>query len=234
MKYKAVIFDLFGTLVNIFSRTEYNRVLEEMAAALSIAADDFSRAWIAGRDDRTLGKVVSPMGDLIEICRDLRATPTQAQLEAAYKIRLDYCLRNIKPRPEALEMLARLKLRGCRTGLISNCATEVYTSWKQTPFPHLIEVPIFSCSVGIKKPDPRIYQIALTKLGVKPSSCLYVADGDSGELQGAIEAGMDAVRIRIPSEAITDTLRVNEEDWDGLTISSLKQVLDLIDNRSCS
>jgi hypothetical protein len=33
---------------------------------------------------------------------------------------------------------------------------------------------------------------------------------------------------------VTDALRVNEEDWDGLTISSLKQVLDLIDDRSCS
>lgn len=33
---------------------------------------------------------------------------------------------------------------------------------------------------------------------------------------------------------VIDVLRVNEEDWDGLTISSLKQVLDLIDNKSCS
>jgi putative hydrolase of the HAD superfamily len=234
MKYKAVIFDFFGTLVNIFSRAEYNQVLKEMAAALSIAADDFSRAWIAGSDARTLGKVTSPMGSLIEICRGLGAMPTQAQLEAASKARLDYYSRNMKPRPEAVEVLTRLKFWGCRAGLISNCATEVYVSWKQTPFPHLIEAPVFSCSVGLKKPDPRIYEVALTKLGVKPNSCLYVADGDSGELQGAIEVGMDAVRIRITYEAITDALRVNEEDWDGLTISSLKQVLELIDNSSCS
>jgi putative hydrolase of the HAD superfamily len=222
------------TLVNIFSRAEYDRVLKEMAATLSTATDDFFRAWIAGSDARTLGKVASPMGTLIEICRGLGATPTQAQLEAASEARLDYYSRNMKPRPEAVEVLAQLKLWGCRTGLISNCATEVFISWKQTPFPQLIEAPVFSCSVGFKKPDPRIYQVALTKLGMQPDSCLYVADGDSGELQGAIEAGMDAVRIRIPCETVADALRVNEEDWDGLTISSLKQVLDLIDNRSCS
>ena len=69
---------------------------------------------------------------------------------------------------------------------------------------------------------------------MQPNSCLYAADGDGGELHGAIEAGMDAVRIRIPHETVTDALRVSEEDWDGLTISSLKQVLDLIDNRCCS
>lgn len=234
MKYKAVIFDFFGTLVNIFSRAEYNRVLKEMATALSIATDDFSRAWITSSDARTLGKIASPMGSLIEICRALGATPTQAQIEAASKARLDYYSQNMRPRPEAIEVLTQLRLWGCHTGLISNCATEVYVSWKQTPFPHLIEAPVFSCSVGLKKPDPRIYEVALTKLGVKPNSCLYVADGDSGELQGATKTGMDAVRIRIPDETMTDALRVNEEDWDGLTISSLKQVLDLIDNKSCS
>jgi putative hydrolase of the HAD superfamily len=229
MKYKAVIFDFFGTLVDIFSRAEYDRVLKEMAAALSIAADAFSRAWIAGGDARTLGKVASPMDSLIEICRDLGATPTQGQLEAASKARLDYYSRNMKPRPEAVEVLAQLKLWGCHTGLISNCATEVYVSWKQSPFPHLIEAPVFSCSVGLKKPDPRIYEVAVTKLGVQPNSCLYVADGDGGELQGAIEAGMDAVRIRIPYEAVTNALRVSEENWQGQTVSSLHQVLDLVD-----
>ncbi len=86
--------------------------------------------------------------------------------------------------------------------------------------------------LGPKKPDPRIYEVAGTKLGVKPSSCLCVADGDDGELWGAIEAGMDTVPIRIPYEARTDALRVSEEAWDGLTISSFRQVLDLIDNRS--
>lgn len=234
MKYKAIIFDLFGTLVDIFSRAEYDRVLKEMADALSIAADDFSLAWTAGRDARFLGKVAGLMDSLIDICRHLGATPTQAQLELASKARLDYYLRNMKPRREAVEVLTQLKNWDYRTGLISNCTTEVHVVWKQTPFPHLIEAPVFSCSVGIKKPDPRIYQVVVTKLGVEPNSCLYVADGDGGELQGASEAGMDAVRIRMPYEAATDALRFKEEDWDGLTISSLKQILDLIDNRSCS
>ena len=66
--------------------------------------------------------------------------------------------------------------------------------------------------LGPKKPDPRIYEVAVTELGTKPSTCLYVSDGDEGELQGAIKAGMDAVRVRVPYETGTDALRVNEED----------------------
>jgi len=71
----------------------------------------------------------------------------------------------------------------------------------------------------------------MAKLAVQPHHCLYVADGDSGELQGAVDAGMDAVRIRSPHETASDALRVNEEDWHGLTISSLYQVLDMAEVR---
>ena len=227
MKYQAVIFDLFGTLVNIFARSEYDRVLREMAAALSIPSADFSRAWTKGADARTLGIVASPLGSLAEICRQIGVAPKSEQLEQAAQVRLEYYARNMRLRDGAVEVLTQLKESGCHTGLISNCATEVYLSWEKTPFPGLIDVPVFSCSVGLKKPDPRIYAIAVARLGIKPRDCLYVADGDSGELQGAVETGMDAVRIRDSSEPSSDALRVKEEDWQGLTITSLQQVLDL-------
>jgi putative hydrolase of the HAD superfamily len=230
MKYKAVVFDLFGTLVDIFSRTEYNRVLGEMSAVLSVSADDFSRAWIDGGEARTVGMVDSPMGSLTKVCRNLGIHPTPEQLRRACTARLDYYSRNMKPRREAAKVLSQLRAAGCHTGLISNCATEIYSSWDQTPFPHLIDAPVFSCAVGIKKPDRRIYAMASDKLGIEPRYCLYVADGDSGELHGAIEAGMDAIRIRSPQENVSDALRVNEEDWSGLTISSLDQLLNLADD----
>jgi hypothetical protein len=41
---------------------------------------------------------------------------------------------------------------------------------------------------------------------------------------------MDAIRIRSPQENVSDALRVNEEDWSGLTISSLDQLLNLADD----
>jgi putative hydrolase of the HAD superfamily len=231
IKYRAVIFDLFGTLVDIFSRVEYDRVLREMAGALSVPADDFRRAWIVGGKARTLGITTSPMGSLSDICHTLGISPTPAQLERACKTRLDYYSRNMRPSHYAVEVLSQLKAHGCNTGLISNCATEIHASWELTPFPRLIEAPVFSCSVGLMKPDPRIYDVAVTRLGVNSRDCLYVADGDSGELQGALKAGMDAVRIRSPQET-ADALRVNEENWHGRTISSLNQVLDLVGGRS--
>jgi len=232
MKYQAIIFDLVGTLVDIFSRREYDRVLGEMAAALTIPPREFSQAWISGGDARTMGTVISPMGSLLEVCRALRFTPAQAQLELASQARLNYYLRNLKPRPDAVEVLTELKQRGHVIGLISNCATEMLASWQESPLSRLIESPVFSCSVGLKKPDHRIYEMAASTLGVRPQACFYVADGDNGELQGATDVGMHAVCIRAPYEVTGDSLRVNEEDWQGTTITSLRSVLGMADAAS--
>ncbi len=227
MKYQAVVFDLFGTLVDIFSRREYDRVLTEMAEALAIPTSEFAEAWISGGDARTIGTVISPMGSLLEVCRTLRFTPAQAQLEQASQARLDYYRRNLKLRPDSVDVLIELKQRGHLVGLISNCATEILVSWQDSPLSRLIESPVFSCSVGLKKPDPRIYEMAASTLGVRTQACLYVADGDNGELQGAIDVGMHAVRIRAPYEVVGDSLRVSEENWRGITIESLREVLEL-------
>jgi len=131
------------------------------------------------------------------------------------------------PRPGAIEMLAHLKLEGYKTGLITDCSAEVPAIWKDTPFIDLFDVAIFSCSVGIKKPDPRIYQLSVNQLGIKPQECLYVGDGSSRELSGAMRVGMDPVLIRTLDDPI-DAHQIEAEEWNGRIISSLKDVLVLI------
>ena len=45
MKYKAIIFDLFGTLVDNYSVQGYNRLITDMASALELPFEDFSKLW---------------------------------------------------------------------------------------------------------------------------------------------------------------------------------------------
>jgi len=94
-------------------------------------------------------------------------------------------------------------------------------------------VAVLSSSAGVKKPDPRIYQLAVEQLAVEPKDCLYIGDGDSQELTGAAQVGMHPVLIRVPDEDSTDVYRVDAEaeDWDGPVISSLKEVLPLLESR---
>jgi len=74
MKYQAVIFDLFGTLVSEPSRRKQQSVLWEMAAVLSVPADDFVRLWAETMDKRHLGILSSLEANIEYICRDNRGS----------------------------------------------------------------------------------------------------------------------------------------------------------------
>jgi putative hydrolase of the HAD superfamily len=97
--------------------------------------------------------------------------------------------------------------------------------WQDTEFSSLFDATIFSASVGMKKPDPQIYTMACEQLAVEPTECLYVGDGDSNELTGASDVGMDAVMIRDPDEK--DPYRLVEVEWDGRKIEKFPEILNL-------
>jgi putative hydrolase of the HAD superfamily len=115
---------------------------------------------------------------------------------------------------------------GHKVGLISDCSPEIPHVWRETTLVSLVEAPVFSCVVGLKKPDPCIYHLACERLAVDPRACLYVGDGGSRELTGAAQVGMHPVLIRDRDER--DAFRVDSEDWDGPTISTLREVLSLV------
>ena len=100
--------------------------------------------------------------------------------------------------------------------------------WEDTAFAPLFDVTMFSCRVGIKKPDPRIYRMATDQLAVEPEACLYIGDGSSQELTGALQVGMHPVLIRLPEESVDAHFIDREEGWDGPAISSLQEVLNLV------
>jgi putative hydrolase of the HAD superfamily len=174
MKYQAVIFDLYGTLVSNGFASDNS--LKEMAGVLSAPEQEFANIWNAGFKKR-------------------------------------------------MTTISQLKTKVHKIGLLSNCSSETIIVWDETPFTGIFDITVFSCAVGLMKPDPRIYHIALEKLQVKPNECLYIADGMDGELKAAAAVGMTPVRINFPHANKNDPYL---EDWHGATISSLNEVLDLV------
>ena len=182
MKYEAVIFDLFGTLVPNMSLSEHRAVLTRMADVLSAPPDDFMQLWFDTHNERMTGIFQSPNDNVAYICRTLGVSVDETKVKRATRIRFDYCVQLMVPRSDAIETLSHLKYEGCKTGLISDCSAEIPAIWKDTPFVKLIDVAIFSCLVGVKKPDSSIYRMAAKQLGVEPQNCLYIGDGNSHEL----------------------------------------------------
>ena len=60
MKYEAVIFDLFGTLVKNYTVEQHEGVLRQMASVLSAPSDDFVKLWYESFNERCLGIFKTP------------------------------------------------------------------------------------------------------------------------------------------------------------------------------
>ncbi len=227
MKYKAVIFDLYGTLVANFSESAHQEILRQMAGVLGVSPEEFARLWFDTYEQRAIGEISGPEDNIRYVCNKLGASPDEGRIREAARIRYDFTKRNLKPWPEALPVISRLKALGYRLALISDCSAETPASWQDTDLAPLMDATVFSCSVGLKKPDPGIFLAATAQLGVSPEDCLYVGDGASEELTGAKKVGMHPVMVRSVMET-PDIHRIHEEKWEGPRISSLTEVLTLI------
>jgi putative hydrolase of the HAD superfamily len=233
MNYSTVIFDLFGTLVNDFTSVT-GQTHEEFAAILGVPFEPFMKQWreITGR--RTLGEFQTVEASIEHLCAALGATVNDEQMAEAVEFRLEYTRRALAPKPDAVATLAQLKQSGFKVGLLSNCSIEIPILWPQTEFADLVESPIFSSRERLKKPDPRIYHLACARLGVAAEDCLYIADGENHELKAAADSGMSPVLIRPTAHEPRGELRQEAREWQGLTISTLAEVLEVVDKSSAS
>jgi len=148
-------------------------------------------------------------------------------VKAATEIRVSFSRECLRPRHDAVSVLTRLRSHGLFLGLVSDCSAEVPAIWHETPLAEHFDAAVFSCVVGTKKPDPRMYREAYERLTVLPERCLYVGDGFSQELDGARRLGMHPVLIKVPCEVSDDSPHNEASSWNGDRISSLTEVIPL-------
>jgi len=229
MKFKAVILDLFGTLVDMFPLREYHSTMSEMASILAVSPDDFTRLWLETVNDRFTGTFPTLESNIEHICQVIGMPLQDSQIKEAVRIRCEFTRRMFKPRPDTIETLTQFKKIGCKIGLVSDCSSEIPDLWPNTPFISLVNAPVFSCAVGFTKPDPRIYRLVCQRLAVVPQDCLYIGDGGSNELTGASQIGMYAILIRAPYQDGYDPYRPDAKGWQGPVISRLKEALTFVE-----
>jgi putative hydrolase of the HAD superfamily len=227
MKFRAVIFDLFGTLVDDFGSSA-GQMNQELAAALGVPYEPFMQLWGQTLQMRAIGAFQTVEASIEHVCRAMEMQVGAEQIKRAVEIRLQYIRQALKPRPDAEATLAQLKHQGHKLGLLSNCSIEIPILWRETAFANLIDTPIFSSRARLKKPDPRIYHLACERVGTMPDSCLYIADGEDYELAAAAKVGLHPVLIRTPSQNNDGRLHQEAREWQGTMIASLPDVLQLV------
>jgi putative hydrolase of the HAD superfamily len=166
-------------------------------------------------------------GDLEEsvrrVCGAVGAAADDARVVAMLQVRIGAHTAMFVPRPDAVATLIALRERSLKIGLITNCSSEMPALWDASALAPLADATVFSATEGVRKPAPEIYALATTRLGVAPSSCVYVGDGDSDELAGAARVGMLPVLLR-PGDTQPPT------GWTGLVIERLAELPALVDS----
>jgi len=93
-----------------------------------------------------------------------------------------------------LAVLGGLRARGVKLALVTNSFAEDVAGWEESPLRAYFDVVVFSCVVGLAKPDPNIYLLACQELHVLPACALFIGDGGDDEIAGALAAGLSACR----------------------------------------
>ena len=204
---QAIIFDLDGTLV----QTEVLKALSYARAAVElrpneIAEADVMRAYedLVGLERREaattllerFGLAPAAAARMAELGVD---TPWEAFLALRlrrYETMLtDQALLVAQQCPEAIALLRRVRRDGYRTGV----ATMSHVAHARTVLDALtlrpdLDVIVTRDEVERPKPDPEIYALAATRLGVIPRDCLVIEDSAAG-VQAALAAGMPCVAV---------------------------------------
>jgi epoxide hydrolase-like predicted phosphatase len=106
---------------------------------------------------------------------------------------------------EMLDLFRRLKAAGVPTGLLSNSWGSDY-GYPRELFPEMFNVVVISAEVGMRKPEPRIFQHVAGLMGLEPAECVFIDDIQQN-ITAAEELGFTGI---LHTDAASTALRVSE------------------------
>ncbi|MBR0790914.1 HAD-IA family hydrolase [Bradyrhizobium manausense] len=201
MAIEAVIFDFGGVLTSspfeAFSRFETERGLPIDIIRRTNAANHLENAWArferAEVDIETFDKLFA--AESLALGAEVGGRDVLPLLQGDL-------------RPEMVEALKRIKAK-FKTGCITNnlpanaigsmTGRSLYIAEVMVLFDHVIE----SAKIGLRKPDPRIYQLMVETLKVDPKKCVYL-DDLGVNLKPAREMGMTTIKVANGAQAIAE------------------------------
>ena len=199
-RYQVVIFDYGGVLT-----TPLQDAMAAFSDELGMELQDFVRIALAAYTGE--GDPLVVQFETGQISEEEFSSKFAARLSEAAGKEVDpkglpgRVFSTIRLEEAMLEAVAAIRRAGLKTALLSN-------SWgldfyPRERFDELFDVVVISGEVGLRKPDPAIFELTAERLGVEPEVCVFV-DDHPGHLQAAGEQKMTTVLHRSPSDTIAE------------------------------
>lgn len=100
-----------------------------------------------------------------------------------------------RPFDDVMPALEKLRGRGQLIGIISNWDVRLTPLLRDLGIAEMVDTIVSSAEVGLRKPDPRIFELACERIGVRPAEAVHVGDHHYADIIGASAAGMNPVMI---------------------------------------
>lgn len=223
---RALFFDAGGTLIHLDS--PYICALLRDQFGIEAAIDQFPHAQSLAM--QRVAQLVSEGNGSTEQLKDQfygvllpRIGVPQEKLPAATECLLKLAKAEMlwrRTEEATPAVLARLRERGLRLAVVSNSDGRIENAFAQAGLTEYFDFFIDSFLVGVEKPDPRIFHLALEKAGVSAPEAAYVGDLYAVDVLGARQAGLLPV--------LYDPYRLSPDD-DCVRIGSLGDLLLLTD-----
>lgn len=193
MPVRAVLFDLYETLV-----WSDQQMLDAGRAALAQRAGVEPREFIEqmGRteDARFRGALGGLEAQLAEVLRACGTAPAPELLHELAALERATWARGVHLYDDTLTQLRALRRAGRRLALVSNCAAQTAARVAELGLDREVDCVVLSCDVGVLKPEPGIFVIALGRLGVPAHDGIFIDDRPQ-HLDAARTLGLRTVLI---------------------------------------
>ncbi|MGW8248813.1 MAG: haloacid dehalogenase type II [Acidiferrobacterales bacterium] len=217
---KACVFDAYGTLFDVHSAVGAH------SARLGAQADAVSVTWRNKQLEYTwlrslMGRHADfwqVTGEALDFALERHGIDIQTATNSGLREALMQAYLKLSPYPEVMMALAELRQRGFRMAILSNGSPAMLeAAVKNAQLQEAFEAVLSVESVGIYKPDPRVYQMAVDQLGL-PSEQILFLSSNGWDISGAKSfgfhtfwvnrAGAPVERLGNEPDAILDNLTV--------------------------
>lgn len=227
----SVLFDLYGTLLVYGDMGKaWNAWIRDVRGALARLGVELEEAALRVRCDGFFTRTVEPLEGLAVyetrlhlLALELGGRPSLEWSRATAQETMRDWQREIPADPEALPLLRALHERGMRCGVLTNFdyPSHVRRLLELEGFAPYLDAVVISGEVGLKKPDPRIFALALERLGVSADETVFVGDHPDQDMRGAVDAGLRAVLVQRGGGLAADQVdfRLDARGGDGFCIT---------------
>ena len=197
MSLRAVLFDAGNTLVFL----DYARLAPAVGKATGVA---LTAEALAARADEAATALERPDGRdreraslYLETLFSLAGVPAEAREIVRTTLLELHRERHLwgAMDPRTPEALSRLRAAGYRLAVVSNSDGRAEEALEAAGVLEQFEFVVDSQLVGIEKPDPAIFRLALRRMGLAPGEALYVGDLYEVDVVGARRAGLDVILL---------------------------------------